>query len=579
MPHVSIRLPARLDSRSGIGWFALWSAKNRDRIEERLLNVDGPGAQELPAEASGLTPKPGLTPRPAARSARRFQLARLAVAFGGLDRGISAVVSLIRVPLLIWGLELYQYGLYMAILGLVAAANLLDFGLHFGVVNNVASARGNDDEKSIRQTIATAFLIYSAIAATCVVLILPAVWLAPLHVLLGIGLDQVPQARHVVLLAMASLLLPLPLKVFAAGLDGFQKQYTVSIYRSFSSLFQLALLACGVVLFRGQLVAVVTATVVGELVHWIVLAFYAVKRQPELALHLGAASRSLAPVLFSTSLMFLVTNLANLFKFTLGSSIISHGMGPAAVPVFSVSMALFMTAYSIASLVSASFWPAFGEAAARGEWQWIQRAFDLSAKTAIGVSALFAVLGALFGDMVIAVWIPRQIEPSATLLALLAIWLLTQTAVHACNNLLAGLNRIHLVMQVTLIEGLSVFGLSLWLVGRLGVEGVATAMVASGLVAASLLLLYVAPKKAGKRLYVPWGALSRIGFCGLVAGAVGVMLRRVLIDLQPVVLLIVGAGLTAATFAGLAWWLAILPDERDRLRSWVRQQLLRRSPG
>ncbi|NQZ99105.1 MAG: hypothetical protein HRU01_21580, partial [Myxococcales bacterium] len=54
------------------------------------------------------------------RSTQRFELARLSVVFGSLERGIGTALALLRVPLLIWALSLYQYGLYMAILGVVA---------------------------------------------------------------------------------------------------------------------------------------------------------------------------------------------------------------------------------------------------------------------------------------------------------------------------------------------------------------------------------------------------------------------------------------------------------------------------
>src|SRR5438876_810814 len=117
------------------------------------------------------------------RSAERFRLARLAVAFGGLESLIVGAASASRLALLVWGLGRRDYGLYMAVLGLVAMANSLDFGLHYGVTNQVSAARGRDDEASIRETIATAFMTYAAVslAALCVVLFLvtraPIAWL------------------------------------------------------------------------------------------------------------------------------------------------------------------------------------------------------------------------------------------------------------------------------------------------------------------------------------------------------------------------------------------------------------------
>ena len=288
------------------------------------------------------------------RSARRFELARLAMVFGGIERGISSITSLMRVPLLIWGLELYQYGLYMAILGVVATAGLLDFGLHFGVLNAVAAARGRDDHASIKKIVATAFAIYCAIAGVFVCLLVPAIGMTPMGWLLSISPEEESLARNVALLGFAAVIIPMPLKVFAAGLQGFQKQYVVSVVRSVFHVASFALLAAAIAMFPKNLMLVATVHVATELLQWLVLSFIAVRQQPELALRLKEASRALVPGLTAVGLGFFVVNIANLFKFTLGNTIVSHSLGPAAVPSLSVALALFMTAHHLAAIASGS---------------------------------------------------------------------------------------------------------------------------------------------------------------------------------------------------------------------------------
>ena len=280
--------------------------------------------------------------------------------FGGLERGIGSVAALMRVPLLIWGLELYQYGLYMAILGVVATANLLDFGLHFGVLNAVAAARGRDDVASIRKIVATAFAIYFAIAAVVLCLLIPVIGAIPMGWLLSVPPEQESLARNVALLGFATVIFPMPFKVFAAGLHGYQKQYVVAAFRSVSHIVSFAVLAVAVVMFPKNLMLIVAVHAATELLQWLILSFVAVRQQPELVLHLKSASRALVPVLTGVGLGFFVINIANLFKYTLGNTVVSHGLGPAAVPSLSVALALFMTAHVLASMAAESLWPAYG---------------------------------------------------------------------------------------------------------------------------------------------------------------------------------------------------------------------------
>lgn len=507
------------------------------------------------------------------RSRARFGLARLAVIFGGVNQAVSSLAALIRVPLLIWGLDLEQYGLYMAILGVVSTANLLDFGLQYGVLNAVSDARGRDDHDAVARIVATAFLIYSAIAALVLLLLLPALSLVPMDRLLGVTAEQAPLASKIALLAFAGLMLPMPFKVFSGGLYGFQKQYVVSAFRSLLYVVQLVAISLAVWLRRGDLMLVVVVSVAADLMHWAVLAWVAVRQQPELRLRLRLASRALAPGLTTVGLAFFVTNIANLMKYTLGSTVVSNALGPAAVPSFSVPLALFMTAMGLSGLASQSLWPAFGEAAARGEWAWIDRAFGLGAKAAVGLGGAFAVLGALFGDVLIDVWTPKDVHTPHALLVALGVWVFSQTCFNTASALLSGLNRPTVVMTLAVVEGLAVFLGSVAGVRWIGVEGVGLAMACSGVAAVAAMTTVAVPVFTEGRVRWPWRTVFVVIGCIAVSGSVGYAARVALAGASPIATLLLGAGIAAPVYAGCAWIWLLAPEERARLSAWVGRRL------
>ena len=84
------------------------------------------------------------------RAARRFRLARLAVALGIVERAVGAAASFVRIPLLLWGLGLHDYGLWVAILGIVntLTVSIIDRRRELGVLQAVGGLRGQ-----IRRTI------------------------------------------------------------------------------------------------------------------------------------------------------------------------------------------------------------------------------------------------------------------------------------------------------------------------------------------------------------------------------------------------------------------------------------------
>ncbi len=515
---------------------------------------------------------------PSARSRERFRLARLAVLVGAAEKGAQSFLALVRVPLLLWGLTLEQYGLYMAILGFVATAQLLDFGLHFSVLNAVAAARGRDDSASITRIVATAFVLYAGVVVVALGALPLLVPYLPLGRLLGLAPDQVPLARIVVAICLCRLLLPMPLKVFSAGLQGFQQQYAVSAYQSISSVLQLCVLAVVVVLFRERLVVVAAAGLANEVLHWTVFGYYAVRRSPALSLHISAFSRALAPALLSVGVVFGITNLANLMKLAFGSVVVSHGLGPAAVPGFSVPLALYLAALGVCALIARSFWPAYGEASTRGEWSWVARAFGLGTKAALGIAGALAVLGWTFGDALIDLWTGGRIQPSETLLGLFAVWLLAQMCINVSGTLLSGLNMQRVVMWTSLGEGAAALGGGLLLVGRYGVEGVTGAMAVSAAVTASFLLGHAVTRWTDNRVRTPWDVLGRVGACVVVAALTGKTLGWLLGEHGPATQLLLGAGPTATVYALAAWRIVLSGGERGRLRSWIRSRWRSPSP-
>lgn len=495
---------------------------------------------------------------------------------GSAERAINTVASLLRVPLLLWGLGIQLYGLYVAILGIVATARLLDFGLHYGVLNRVAAARGRDDADAIRATVSTAFFLYGGIAVAALLGLTPLVAVLPLEALLGVPPDLVGVARLVVWIALFALVLPIPLKVFSAAIHGFQQQYLVSLFNSVSTLAQLGLLALVVLLAPGRLLWVAGAVLVSEALHWCLFAVWVRRRRPELAVRRGDASRRLAPSLLSAGMAFFVINVANLMKFSLASPIVSHALGPAAVPGFSVPWALFMAGQGVIDLVATSFWAAYGEASARQEWSWVGRAFILGTKAAVGVATLLAVLGWLYGDTLVELWTGGRIVPSRALLGLLGTWLVAQAGVAVAAVLLSGLDRYRVVMWNGLVEGALTLVLALWLIERWGVTGVAGAMAATSGAAAVFLLTVAVPAGTARRVAVPWRALAALGASALAAAAVGWGTLRALAGSPELAGFLVGVVATAATFGAAAWLVVLDGDERRRTRDFFAGRLASR---
>jgi O-antigen/teichoic acid export membrane protein len=438
-------------------------------------------------------------------------------------------------------------------------------------VQSVAAAEGRGDRGGIRRTLATAFWVYSAISALTLTVALPALAFGHLDTLFHTDGSDTHAVRGILLATVAGLLLNLPLKVTPAGATGLQQQYLVSLYRVVQGPLNLAAVVACALVWRGDLIAIVAIPTAVDLLAALVFFRLTPRLLPDLALQLSAAATSEVRPLLSSSLTFFAINLANLFKMSLGATLVGHALGPELAPALSVPLTVFAFGLTLAELFVAPLWPGFREAATGGDWAWIDRTFAVAVKVALGLAALAAVLGATFGDRLIAAWTRGVSQPPEPLLAALAVWLVASTMVLAATWLVNGLGGPRRVMWVCLGEGVVSFGLALATVHRFGVTGVGASMAVAALGSAVALTAAVGPVSQGRVKLAPadWARLlvpvSIALGCALVE-------RRWLAGQPHLLAVIVGGVSVSAIYLGSAFRLVLRAEERDRLRAVLRRR-------
>jgi O-antigen/teichoic acid export membrane protein len=502
----------------------------------------------------------------------RFRLARLAVVAGAGERVVATVVGAGRVALLAWALPSRDYGLYLAVLGIVATTGLIDFGLQYGLMNAVAEARGRDDSARLRSVVSTAFVIYLGIAVVALAAFLPLAFAAPFPSLLRVDADQVGVAHVIAAIGFGEALLVMPLRVFPVAFAGMQQQHVGSAYRTIAGIVQTAAMAAALVVGR-KLVPVVAASAAADL--GVALLFAGWARKHGVPVELRAAKREDARRLYASGLIFFVLNIANLLKRSFPSLVLANALGPQAVPSFSVPFALFTLGLGLSELIAGSLWPGYGDAVARGDWAWIVRAFRVGSEATLLVSGGVAALGACAGGDVMRLWAPKIVEPPPIVFALLAVWVLTQASATAAGNLVCGLNRIWLYMWFLIGEGVVTLTAGAYLVRAIGTTGIVAAMAIGGGIGAVVLNTYVLPRATSGQVRAETTAHARLIACVVPAAAIGFGVRVAVKSWSLLPHLTVVAGAVAVTYLFLVWTVGLSAVSRGRLAERLRIALER----
>ena len=412
---------------------------------------------------------------------------RLTTAASLAARGIGFATSFVTVPLTLHYLGSERYGLWATLSSVIALASFADFGLGNGLLNALSGAHGRDDRDEARREVSTALLLLLGVAATLGVAFLLAYphihWARVYNV-------TSPEARAEAGPATAALvacfLANLPVGVVARIRQGYQEGYRTSLFDAAGSLLGLLLVLLAIK-SRLPLVWLVLAMagspVVASLVHAAVLFG---RDRPWLRVDPKRFDRRTATRLLQHGGLFFALQLAASFVYAPDNVIIAQTLGPTSVAQYAVAAKLFTVSVLLSDVALAPLWPAYGEAMARGDLEWVKRTLVRSIQVAALASILFGSLLVVGGNEILTRWVGGGFTASPNLRLGLATWTIVSTVGMAVAMYLnaANLMRVQVICALAWVPASLV--LKVMLVTRWGLAGVPWAMVLSYLAFAAV---------------------------------------------------------------------------------------------
>jgi O-antigen/teichoic acid export membrane protein len=146
--------------------------------------------------------------------------------------------------------------------------------------------------------------------------------------------------------------------------------------------------------------------------------------------------------LFKLGAGFFVLQICYAFAFTSDNLIVAQILGQQAVAEYAIVTRLFAIVPMLAEMCLGPLWPAYGEAIARSDIDWIKRTFrhTLVLAGVIGLSS--AIVLVAFGNQIINVWIGSTTSVPILLLFAFAIWMSLSVGGSAVAMLLNGTGQL-----------------------------------------------------------------------------------------------------------------------------------------
>jgi O-antigen/teichoic acid export membrane protein len=191
---------------------------------------------------------------------------------------------------------------------------------------------------------------------------------------------------------------------------------------------------------------------------------------------------------------FFALQVAVVIAYSSDNLVTARVLGAQAVAQYSVPFRLFTIPWLVLSTALSPLWPAYGEAIARGDAEWVRRTLFRSIKWSLICSCVASFFLVIFGRRILFCWAGPDIHPSVSLLVGLGVWTVCGTVGNAVSIFLNGMGILRFQAIIGILMALCNLALSIELARAWGVAGVIWGTVFAYLGIVVLPMFYVLPK-------------------------------------------------------------------------------------
>ena len=341
-----------------------------------------------------------------------------------------------------------RFGLWMVLTSFVAFLTFTDMGLGIGLQNALSECHGREDRDTPKALVSSAVLVMGLIF---LLLVLVAIFVLPL-----LPLDRLikmdTEAARAELLPTAQVIMiafgfGLPTGLIQRIYNAYQMGYWGDMWLTAGRVAGfLGVLACiWLKLSLPFLVGAYTG------VPFVVLGLGSVflfRKISWVRPSLVAISRKATRKIFGIGATAVGAQVAYVILLSGPAIVIANRLSTTAVAPFAVTQKLLGLTSILLTTLLLPLWPAYGEAAARGDWGWVKKTFRRTIKLGVAIYLPAFLLMAFAGRTIIYYWTQDEsVIPAWSLLMACNVWSVLMAWNVIAAMLLNGLN--HMIGQAT----------------------------------------------------------------------------------------------------------------------------------
>jgi len=364
-----------------------------------------------------------------------------------------------------------MYGIWVLLLSVTGYMGLLDTGLKTSIVRYVSRFNAVSDRESLDRVVSTSFVLYGALSVIALIITILLAW--RFEYLFKVEPQTIDTVRMVVYLGGIGVAITLPISVFGGVLVGFQRYDQLNKVNIL--LLGLRTIAIIVVLSIGfGIVAVSGIQLASQVLLGALLAWYAYRQYPSLRIRMAACTKDTAKMLYSYSGFMLLNNLAMYSLFYSGEVLVGIYMGSASITYYAIATGLVHYLSKFVGAMTQVLHPYASDQEARGNSEKLKQVIVQGTKWCLLLVLPITLTYIILGKRFIGLWMgPQYAELSGMILIIAAIGRIMWLSQSGTGNILLGVGKHKVITSANIATGAASILLSVLLIQRFGLIGVA----------------------------------------------------------------------------------------------------------
>lgn len=483
---------------------------------------------------------------------------------------VGMVVTFIMAPIYLQMMGHHDYGLREMVMSLIGYMGMLDLGMRPTVSRFAAMYNANREREELLVVYASSLVFMILVGLVLAVFFWVWALSYPGILVAEEGGDKSKYALFLLIVG-AQLLFAFPKFVAESYLEGLQRYYLKNMI-NIGSTVMIAVISYIYITPQNALILLVSLVAVSVVIKLVI--FTAILWRPALGViypSFRRFSRSRLKEMLTFGLKSFIQGASQKIETASDRLVIGTILGPASVPVYSISSTLVSYVNKLTMTLTHVFMPLFSDLNARGEEDRIREIYLVASKFVVGLVVPMSAGITLIGAPFIEIWMQGAFDPVTVnaIMVLLVFYIAVPKLNPFASRYLTAINRHSIFAKVAPPAALLNLVLSIWLVMEFGVVGAAMGSVFPVFIVTPIFLkaacrhLQVSLTEYVRRCLLP----SVLPVLPMAALVLWMRLNGHLESYSGIILAVLAGG---AVYALLFWLISINGDEKrfvmDRLR-------------